>query len=219
MAISLTNHGFMCEWRPRVPTLWKCHPNCTRKPTLPWRCRRAVGQCTTCLSVGSYPFSFAGATVKPPLFRNGSARYCPTRLSFIVVVLEPQSTCPSLYRGLRRQRQRSAITTGFWRAVLLSPPGTVKFSFEAPSWVSTFFDPTLSFRVRAPALLHTSRGVLTPLLLFCTPPLYRHQVASGGNGPSGRFRERYPHTRTFSHRTLCRGRRPLLPFGPRRNRQ
>jgi hypothetical protein len=57
---------------------------------------------------------------------------------------------PSLYRDLRRSRQNSAIKTGFWRAVLLITPGTARFSFEAPHWVSTSFDPTLGFPGEGP---------------------------------------------------------------------
>jgi hypothetical protein len=54
-------------------------------------------------------------------------------------------------RDLRRSRQSSAIATGFWRAVLLSPSGTAKFSFEAPSWISASFDPTLGFPGEGPS--------------------------------------------------------------------
>jgi hypothetical protein len=147
MAISPTNHGFMCEWRPRVSphSPWKCPPNGTRKPTLPWHCRRAVSPYTTCLSVGSYPFSFAEETVKPSLFRNGSAR-----LSFIVIVFEPQSTffVPRFTTTKTTLRDHTRIC-----AVLLSLLGTVNLFFEAPSWVSTSFDPTLGFPGEGPDTL------------------------------------------------------------------
>jgi hypothetical protein len=56
--------------------------------------------------------------------------------------------------------------------------------------------PPLVFRARAPALFHTNSGVLLPPLRFCTLPLYRHQVANGGNGPSGHCRVLFPCTPT-----------------------
>ena len=57
--------------------------------------------------------------------------------------------------------------------------------------------PPLVFRARAPALPHTNSGVFTPPLPCCIPPLYRHQVANGGNGPSGHCRELSLYTPNF----------------------
>jgi hypothetical protein len=63
--------------------------------------------------------------------------------------LSARFKAPSLHRALR---QGSALTTGFCRAVLLSPLGTAIFLFEAPRWTSTSFDPTLGFPGEGPDL-------------------------------------------------------------------